>query len=75
VDVLIEEHGKLRVAIEIKSTPRVTSAELTGLWSFAETHPKVELFVGAPVPKEFRLQKARVLPIKEFVAAIDDLLT
>ncbi len=53
VDLLIERHGRLRLAIEIKGKRRVAGADLSGLRSFADAHPRVRRVVVAEVPEEY----------------------
>jgi predicted AAA+ superfamily ATPase len=70
VDLLFERHGKLRLAAEIKSGRTVSSADLSGLRSFAEAHPKVPRAVVATVPETFRVGDVDVLPWSEFFARL-----
>ena len=67
VDLLIEKHGKIRAAIEIKAKTRVASADLSGLRAFAQAHPRVPLVVVALVPEEHRLGAVDVLPYERFL--------
>jgi len=66
VDLLMERHGRLILALEIKAKKRVVSADLSGLRSFAEAHPRVPCVVLALVPEEYRVGDARVLPYRRF---------
>jgi len=74
VDLLFERHGKLLLAVEIKSRRSVSSADLTGLRSFAEAHPGVPRAVVATVPEPFRIDTIDVLPWRLFFAEIGDRL-
>lgn len=67
VDLLVERHGKLLLACEIKGGRRISGADLSGLRSFAEAHPKVPRIVVANVPEPFDLAGAEVLPWKLFL--------
>lgn len=66
VDLLMERHGRLILALEIKAKKRVVSADLSGLRSFADAHPRVPCVVLALVPEEYRVGDARVLPYRRF---------
>lgn len=59
VDLLVEKHGRLLAAVEIKSSRRVTGADLEGLRSFADEHPDVPRFVVTPSTKLRRLEAHR----------------
>lgn len=71
VDLLIERHGRLRLAAEIKSGRTVSSADLSGLRSFAEVHPKVPRVVIATVPEAFRIGDTEVMPWREFFTVLE----
>lgn len=66
VDLLFERHGRLRLAVEIKSGRRVTGADLSGLRSFADAHPGVPQVVVATVPEPLRVSGVEVLPWARF---------
>ena len=66
VDLLVEKHGELRLAAEIKSKKQVVGADCTGLRSLAEAHPAVPCHVIAPVPEPYRLGRIKVEPYKLF---------
>lgn len=73
VDLLVERHGEIRMAVEIKAKRRIVGADLTGLRSFAREHSEVPLFVAAEVPEPFRLESVEVLPYRLFLERfIDD---
>ena len=68
VDLLVEKHGKLRAAVEIKSTRRVAGADLVGLRSFAEENPGVPRFVVTPSAEPHRLEDVLVTDWRDFLA-------
>lgn len=70
VDLLFERHGKLRLAVEIKSRRTVTGADLSGLRSFGEAHPGTPRIVVATVPEAFRIDSVEVLPWRKFLAEL-----
>lgn len=74
VDLVVEKHGRLVLAAEIKSGKSVTGADLSGLRSFGTAHPKVPRFVVAQVPEEYRLENVAVLPYRRFLDRLDEWL-
>ena len=72
VDLVIERHGKLRAAIEIKSKRKVVPADFSGLRSFAAENPKVPLVVVAEVPAAARVGEVDVLPYRQFLERLPD---
>lgn len=71
MDLLLEKHGKLRLAVEIKSRETISRADVTGLRSFAEAHPKVPCVVVCLAPHEHQLGDYRVMPYGEFLGTLD----
>jgi len=70
VDLLIEKHNLLRVAVEIKSKQRVSNSDLRGLRSFGRSHPDMPLVCVAPVPEEYSLGDVRVVPYQQFLSSL-----
>ena len=68
VDLLFERHGRLRLAVGIKSGRRVTSADLSGLRSFADAHPGVPRVVVGTIAEPLRVGDVDVLPWARFFA-------
>lgn len=66
VDLLIVKHGTINLAIEIKSSPNVSSADCSGLRSFGEEHPDVPKIVVGTVNTPFEIGAVTVLPWKEY---------
>lgn len=65
MNLLIEKHGKIVGAFEIKSTTQVTGAHLGGLRSFRQEYPQVPLQVIARVEQAYRLDEVQVTHWKE----------
>jgi predicted AAA+ superfamily ATPase len=74
VDLVIERRGRLRLAVEIKAKRRVAGADLSGLRSFGEAHPRVRRVVAAEVPEPYRLGSVDVLPYRAFLERLPRLL-
>ncbi len=70
VDLLVEKHGQLRLAAEIKSKIRVAGADCTGLRSFEAVHPGVPCVVVSLVPEEYRIGEILVLPYDRFFSRL-----
>jgi predicted AAA+ superfamily ATPase len=74
VDLLVEQHGRLRLAVEVKAKKTVAGADLSGLRSFAEAHPDVRRVVVAEAPEPYRLGDVDVLPYRLFFDRLPRLL-
>jgi len=74
VDLLIEKHGRLVLAVEIKSAKRVSGADLSGLRSFGEAHPGTPRLVVAQVPEEHRLGDISIIPYGDFLRRLGEWL-
>lgn len=68
VDLVVERHGKLRLAAEIKAKTRIGGADIEGLRSFADQHPGVRRVVVSLAPEPFELEGVRILPYRSFLA-------
>jgi predicted AAA+ superfamily ATPase len=71
VDLLLEKHGELRLAVDIKSRETISGADVTGLRSFADAHPKVPCAVVCLAPHEHQLGETRVMPYQTFLRTFD----
>jgi len=74
VDLLVEKRGQPRAAYEIKAGRRIVRADLTGLRSFREEHPKVPCGVICDAPEEYEIDGMRVLPWREYLQRLPALL-
>ena len=74
VDLLIEHHGELCAAVEIKARGVIDGADLSGLRSFAEAHPAVRRYCVSTAPRGYRVGEVEVLPFAEFFARFDEIL-
>lgn len=74
VDLLLERHGRLVLAAEIKARKTVAGADLSGLRSFGAAHPGVRRVVVAEVPEAYRLGDVEVLPYGSFLDRLPRLL-
>ena len=74
VDLLIEKHGKIVGAFEIKSSPRIAGAHLSGIRAFQEEHPKVPCFVVCTAHHASSLGNAKILPWASYLKQLPDFL-
>ncbi len=74
VDLLVEKHGQIVAAVEVKSSARIAGAHLTGLRSFAAENPEVPLFVVTPSSSPHRLQNVLVTDWRDFLRQFDEWL-
>jgi len=72
LDMLIERHGWLTLAAEIKAKKRVSGADLTGLRSFADAHPQVPRVVVAEVAEEYQSERCHILPYSSWFNQLHD---
>lgn len=70
VDLVIEKHGKLTAAFEIKSTPHIASPHLSGLRSFQEEHPKTPCSVIGTVPHAYEIDGIQILPWTRYLEGL-----
>ena len=74
VDLLIEKHGKIRAALEFKSSSRIAGAHLSGLRAFRQEHPDVPCYVVSTMQNPYKIDTVQVLPWKEFLNLIPQLI-
>jgi len=72
VDLLIEERGRLTMAVEFKSRPTLGGADLSGLRSFHEDNPEVPCYLVCTAPEPFKLDFAEVLPWRNYLELLDN---
>ena len=70
VDLVIELDGRIVWAVELKSRPAVSGADLSGLRSFREDWPDVPCLLVCTAPEPFRLDRAEVLPWQDYLTRI-----
>lgn len=74
VDLLIEKHGSLRAAIEIKASANVSGNDFSGLRSFSDAHPGVPRYVVCTAPEPFERDGVSVLPWRRFFERISEVM-
>lgn len=71
VDLLIEKHGKIVAACEIKASRSVSGADLSGLRAFREDYPKTKLFVISNVSEAYERDAVLVLPWQKYLQNLE----
>jgi hypothetical protein len=66
--------GDLVGAFEIKSTTQIHGPHLSGLRSFHNEYPQVPLHVIARVEHPYRIEEVLVLPWKNYLARLPEIL-
>lgn len=75
VDLLVEKHGSLRLAVEVKSKPHVSGADLSGMRAFLAANPSVPARVACLAPNPHQLDdRIEVLPWRQFFDEFESLL-
>jgi predicted AAA+ superfamily ATPase len=73
VDLVIEKHGTIRAACEIKHTANISGAHLSGLRAFREEHSRTPRFVACLAARPYELEGVQVLPWREFLEMVPSL--
>lgn len=71
VDLVVERHGSLRLAIEIEAKRSIDGGDLSGLRSFGEAHPKTSRIVVCLAPEAYSLGDVQIVPYARFLVDID----
>ncbi len=74
VDLLVEKHGRIQAAIEIRSSRTIDGSDLRGLRSFRGENPDVPSFLVTPMATPHRLDGVLVTNWRDFLATFDALL-
>ncbi len=72
VDLLIEKHGRLRFAAEIKFKQQIVAADCSGLRSFLDAHPRVPSAAVCLAPNEYQLGSVQVLSWRRFLERLPE---
>jgi len=75
VDLLIERHGKIQHALEIKFTENISGAHLSGLRAFQEDYPRTPCFVVCTAPNAYELDRVKILPWQKYLERIEDFIS
>ncbi len=70
VDLVLDQDGVPKAAVEVKSRPEIDKSDLSGLRSFREDYPGVECYVVCTAPEPWTLDFAQVLPWKEWLSKL-----
>ena len=70
VDLVIEKHGRLIAAFEIKATSSIAGAHLSGLRSFREEYPQTPCAVIGTALHAYEINGIKVLPWENFLSRL-----
>jgi len=71
---LIEKHGQLIGAFEIKSVKQVGGNHLSGLRAFRQDYPEVPLHIISLVENAYRIDDVLIMPWKMYLENLSDYL-
>ena len=74
VDLLIEKHGEIKTAIEIKLSSNISGSHLSGIRSFRENNPKVPCYIVCNSKNKYELEKVKITPLKDFLELLPMLI-
>lgn len=74
VDILIEKHGQLIGAFEIKAVKHVGGNHLSGLRAFRQDYPDVPLHIISLVENAYRIDDVLIMPWKMYLENLSDYL-
>lgn len=74
VDLVIEKHGKLKVAFEIKAKKLIGGNDLSGFRSFSDDNPNVPCCLVCEAEEPYEEGKVKILPWVNYLEWLPDLL-
>ena len=70
VDLVIEKHGKIAGAFEIKATPNISGSHLSGIRAFRDDNPGVPCYVVCTAPNAFEIDKVKIIPWQKYLEIV-----
>ena len=74
IDLLIEKHGKIVHAVEIKSSANISGADFSGIRAFREEYPKVPCSVVCTVDNARETENIKIVPWKKYLEGLPGIL-
>ena len=74
VDLLIEKHGQLKAAIEIKLSSNIAGSHLSGLRAFREEYPNVSAYLVCNSKNTYELDKVKIINWKNYLTLLPELI-
>lgn len=74
VDLLIERHGKIVAAFEIKASSRISGSHLSGIRAFREQHSKTPCAIVCTTEHPYEMEGVRVLPWERYLEGLSEWL-
>lgn len=75
VDLLIEKHGKLLAAIEIKGSSNISGSHLSGIRAFKEEKPNVPAYIVCLAKNKYKLNNVIILPWQKYLEELEELIS
>lgn len=75
IDLLIEKHGKLLAAIEIKGSSNISGSHLSGIRAFKEEKPNVPAYIVCLVKNKYQLNNVTILPWQKYLEELEELIS
>ena len=69
-DLIIEKHGRIKAAVEMKSSAMIGGSDLSGLRAFGSDHPGTPLFVVCTAEHPHMRDGVQILPWQEFLSGL-----
>lgn len=74
IDLIIEKHGKLRAAFEIKARKEVRGNDFSGFRSFCQDNPDVPCFLVCQADRPYMHKTVEILPWADFLGRLPGIL-
>lgn len=74
VDLLIEKHGKLRAAFEIKYSSNISGSHLSGLRAFKEDYPNAPAYVISNVKNAIEISGVKIINWKQYLDLLEKII-
>lgn len=74
VDLLIEKHGEIKAAVEIKSSSQIAGSHLSGLRAFREENPQVPAYLVCNSKNTYELDKVKIINWKSYLKQLPELI-
>lgn len=72
VDLLIEKHGRIISAFEVKFTPNVGGHHLSGIRAFRQEHPDIPCHLVCTAENAFEIDKVKILPWRTYLEKLPE---
>ncbi|MBI4431314.1 MAG: ATP-binding protein [Candidatus Omnitrophica bacterium] len=74
VDLLIEKHGRIALAVEIKTSKHVTGAHLSGMRAFRQEYSKAPCVVVCLADHAYEIEGVKILPWESYFRRLPEFI-